>query len=254
LLKDLLIALAAYAKAHSFIRQHGLWRIIFLPGLVYTFLFATSMYFFWHSANGAVQYINQTSGLAAWLDRINSGWVSFLVSFAELVLTLLLLLFYFSLFKYVWLIVGSPVFAYLSEKTEALITGKAYPFSLEQLLSDMWRGVKLALRNTLWQSVYTVAIIFLGLVPLVGWAAPLLALMIECYYYGFSMIDYSCERHRLSVGASIRFVSQRKGLAIGNGLVFYLMHLVPVLGWVAAPAYAVIAATISLHQAKSSSP
>jgi hypothetical protein len=36
-------------------------------------------------------------------------------------------------------------------------------------------------------------------------------------------------------------------LAIGNGLVFYLMHAIPILGWILAPAYAVVAATISLY-------
>ena len=59
--------------------------------------------------------------------------------------------------------------------------------------------------------------------------------------------DYSAERHKLSPSQSIEFISQRKGLAIGNGMVFYLMHLLPVLGWILAPAYAVIAATLSLY-------
>jgi CysZ protein len=70
---------------------------------------------------------------------------------------------------------------------------------------------------------------------------------VECYYYGFSMLDYSCERHKLSPSESIAFISKHKGLAIGNGMVFYLMHVVPIIGWVLAPAYAVVAATISLY-------
>ena len=111
----------------------------------------------------------------------------------------------------------------------------------------MMRGIKLALRNTLWQTVYIIAVMLLSLVPLVGWAAPLLGLFIECYYYGFSMLDYSAERHKMSAGQSIEFISQHKGLAIGNGMVFYLMHIVPIIGWVLAPAYAVVAATISLY-------
>ena len=61
------------------------------------------------------------------------------------------------------------------------------------------------------------------------------------------MLDYSCERHKLSPSASINFISQRRGLAIGNGLVFYLMHFVPFVGWVLAPSYALVAATISLY-------
>ncbi len=247
MLKEIIIAIQSYGKAHRFISTHKLWRWIIGPGVLYMILFVVSMFLFWKTATGAVSYLNNVTGLRAWLERMNSGLLSFLVSFAELVLTLLMLQFYFSLFKYIWLIIGSPLFAWLSEKTEALIEEREYPFNLQQLLKDMWRGIRLAIRNTLWQSVYTVAILLLGLIPLVGWAAPVLALFIECYYYGFSMLDYSCERHKLSPAESIRYVGSHKGLAIGNGVVFYMMHIVPILGWVLAPAYAVVAATISLY-------
>ena len=64
------------------------------------------------------------------------------------------------------------------------------------------------------------------------------------------MLDYSCERQKLSPSQSIEFISKRKGLAIGNGLVFYLMHTVVIIGWILAPAYAVIAATLSLYDQK----
>jgi len=211
-------------------------------------LFVVSMYFLWNTASGAVDYLNTVTGLRAWLDRMSIGWLSYLVSFTEFVLTLLMLLFYFSLFKYVWLIVGSPLFAYLSEKTESLVQGREYPFSFAQFLKDIWRGIRLALRNTLWQTVYVVAVAVLSLIPVIGWAAPVLALFIECYYYGFSMLDYSSERQGLTPTQSIRFVGEHKGLAIGNGFVFYLMHWVPIIGWVLAPAYAVVAATLSLNR------
>lgn len=171
----------------------------------------------------------------------------------EIMVRLILVLFYFSLFKYLFLIVGSPLFAYLSEKTESIIEGKDYPFNFKQLLKDIVRGIKLALRNTLWQTVYTVSLLLLSLFPVVGWITPVITLFIECYYYGFSMLDYSCERHKLSPTESITYIGNHKGLAIGNGMVFYMMHLIPVLGWVLAPSYAVVAATISLyHQGKNS--
>jgi CysZ protein len=160
---------------------------------------------------------------------------------------LVLVFFYFSLFKYLFLIIGSPLFSYLSEQTEALIQGKEYTFRFDQLMKDMGRGIRLALRNSLWQTVYTICIIILSFFPLIGWITPVISTFVECYYYGFSMLDYSCERHKLSPAASIAFISQHKGLAIGNGLVFYLMHFVPFLGWVLAPSYAVVAATISLY-------
>ncbi|HVE60554.1 MAG TPA: EI24 domain-containing protein, partial [Chitinophagaceae bacterium] len=83
-----------------------------------------------------------------------------------------------------------------------------------------------------------------------GWISPVMAVSIECFYYGFSMLDYSCERNKLSPGQSIDFIGRHRGLAIGNGFIFYLLHFVILVGWVLAPAYAVVAATLSLHKIK----
>jgi CysZ protein len=78
----------------------------------------------------------------------------------------------------------------------------------------------------------------------------LLAVLVEFYYYGFSMLDYSFERKKITASESIYFTGGHKGLAIGNGLMFYLIQVIPVLGWILAPAYAVVAATLSLHEVK----
>lgn len=209
------------------------------------------MYFFWTSSDEVISYLTHRLGIDKWLQRSGNALLSFLFMMGELMLRLLMVFFYFSLFKYLFLIIGSPLFAYLSEKTESIIEGKDFPFSWGQFLKDIARGIRLALRNTLWQSVYTISLLILALFPVVGWITPLIVLFVECYYYGFSMLDYSCERHKLSPSESISFIGRHKGLAIGNGMVFYLMHLLPIVGWILAPAYAVVAATISLyHQEK----
>lgn len=213
-------------------------------------LFVVGIYFFVNSAAAAVALLSSKIGIADWLRREDNMLLNFLFSMAGIVLQLILFLFYFSLFKFLFLIVGSPVFAYLSEKTSSIIEGKDFPFSVTQLAKDIWRGIRLALRNALWQSVYMFSILLLSLIPLFGWITPLIVLFVECYYYGFSMIDYSLERNKLSPAASIDFIGRHKGLAIGNGLMFYLMHALPVVGWVLAPAYAVIAATLSLYKVK----
>ena len=125
---------------------------------------------------------------------------------------------------------------------------------MAQFLKDILRGIRLAFRNMLWQTVYTFSILILSFIPLLGWVTPVIALVIECYYLGFAMLDYSCERNRLSTSQSIAFIGRHKGLAIGNGMVFILMHLVPIVGWVLSPSYAVIAATISLYNTKTDNP
>jgi CysZ protein len=250
MLKEIIISIQAYYHAHRFIIRHGLWKWILIPGLIYSILFCAGIYLFVVSSNSAIDFMLQRSGVAEWMEKMQNSWLSFLLIFGQIILNMILLLFYFSLFKYLFLIIGSPLFAYLSEKTESIIEGKEYPFSFKQLLKDIARGIRLALRNMLWQTVYTVSILLLSFIPVIGWATPLLALLVECYYLGFSMLDYSCERNKLSTSQSIGFIGRHKGLAIGNGMVFYLMHLIPIIGWLFAPSYAVIAATISLYKAK----
>ena len=210
-------------------------------------LFIAGMYFFVISANDAASYLSDLIGIDRWLQRQQSGLLSCLAMMGGIMVRLILVLFYFSLFKYLFLIVGSPLFAYLSEKTEALLEGKDSPFSIVQLLKDIARGIKLSFRNALWQTVYTISILILSFIPIVGWVTPVIFLFVECYYYGFSMLDYSCERHKLSPAESVNFIGKHRGFALGNGLLFLMMHIIPVLGWVLAPAYAVVAATLSLY-------
>ena len=250
MLKEIVIAIQSYFAAHQFIKKHGLWKWIMIPGIIYCILFIAGLYLFGISSVQAIEFILQKSGIKAWLEAMHDGWLNLLVIVGQGIIMAVLFLYYFSLFKFLFLIIGSPIFAYLSERTESILEGKDFPFSFSQLLKDIWRGSKIALRNLLWQTVYVLTILILSFIPVVGWIAPLIALLTECYYFGFSMLDYSSERNKLSPTQSIEFISRHKGLAIGNGLVFYLIHLVPLLGWLVAPSYAVIAATLSLHKSK----
>ncbi len=247
MLKEIILSVQAYFKAHQFIKKHKLWKWILLPGIIYTILFMVSMFYFSKTANNFTEWITLKVGLKTWLDNMQSSFLGFLFALGGMILWMVQMMLYFSLFKYLFLIIGSPIFAFLSEKTEAIIEGKEYPFSLSQIIKDILRGVSIAGRNAVWQTVYMFTILILAFIPVIGLITPLIALLIECYYYGFSMLDYSMERHKKSSSESIYFISHHKGLAIGNGLVFYLMHLVPIIGWLLAPAYAVVAATLSLY-------
>ena len=253
MLKEIIIAIQSYFEAHQFIRKHRLWKWIVIPGIIYSLLFIAGIYVFWHSSNDAVIYLSKQAGLEAWLQKQRSEWLSFLFLMIAVILRLIFLFFYFSLFKYLFLIIGSPVFAYLSDKIDSILEGKEFPFNYLQLMKDAWRSIKLALRNTLWQTVYMLSLLLLSLIPVFGWISPVIAVSIECFYYGFSMLDFSCERNKLSPAQSIDFIGRHRGLAIGNGLIFYLLHFVILVGWIFAPAYAVVAATLSLHKIKMAS-
>lgn len=206
------------------------------------------MYFFWWSADNAVSWMSSQLNIEPWLQKERSVWLGFFFVMMGIMLRLIMVLFYFSLFKYLILIIGSPVFVYLSEKTEAIINEQEHSFNWPDLKRDASRGIRLALRNAVWQSIYLAGLFLLSLIPVIGWITPLIALFMECYYFGFSMLDYSFARNGFTPAQSVTFVGRHRGLAIGNGFLFYLMHAAIVL----APAYAIVAATLSVHKVKSS--
>ena len=244
MLKELIIAFQSYIKAHQFITKHRLWKWILIPGILYTILFIVGLYFFWVSAATVVSSLSHLTHIDRFLQHRQSALLSFFFVMGGLMVHLVLVFLYFSIFKYLILIIGSPLFTYLSEQTDALLNGKEYKMGFNRAFrQDMLIGIRVALRNSLWQTVYLICLLILSFIPIVGWITPVICIFVECYYYGFSMLDYSCRRHQMSPSASVAYISQRKGLAIGNGMIFYGLHFVPVL----APAYAVIAATISLY-------
>ncbi|HEX7905639.1 MAG TPA: EI24 domain-containing protein [Chitinophagaceae bacterium] len=246
MLKEIVIAFQSWSDAYEFIREHRFWKWIIVPGIIYTALFITGMIVFWQSANNVVSWISLQLRIELWLQEQSSEWLSFFFVMAGVMLRLIIVFFYFSLFKYLILIIGSPVFAYLSEKTEALMENKEHSFNWSELRKDCSRSIILALRNCGWQIVYLFALLLLSLIPVIGWITPVIALVMECYYYGFSMVDYSLARSGVASSQSVSFIGRHKGLAIANGFLFYVMHLLIVL----APAYAIIAATLTVHKVK----
>jgi CysZ protein len=249
LLKEIVIAFQSWREANHFIQEHKLWKWILAPGIIYTILFIAGMYFFWPAADDAISWISEKMQIENWLQRKRSDWLSFLFVMTGMMLRLILVLFYFSLFKYFILIIGSPLFAYLSEKTEAIIAGNTeHTFNWPELKKDAARSIRLALRNCFWQTIYLIGLVLMSLLPVIGWITPVIAVFMECYYYGFSMLDYSFARSSFTPQQSTLFIGRHKGLAIGNGILFYLMHVVVVL----APAYAIVAATLSVHKVKNS--
>lgn len=250
MLKDFIISIQAYFRAHEMIKTHRLWKWIVIPGIFYAILFAISMYFFSKSANAVINWLNVETGLQKWLTTLDESWIGFLFTIGGIIIWIILMLLYFSLFKYIWLILGAPVFSLLTQRTISILENKPMPVTPKHYIELMIDGIKMAARNTLWQTIYVLAIIFISLLPLLGWVTPLLAGLVECYFYGFSMLNYSFEKFNSSSFNSSTFINQNRGLAIGNGMVFYLMHCIVFIGWIFAPAYAVIAATITMHEVK----
>ncbi|MCR6721955.1 MAG: hypothetical protein NVV59_17080 [Chitinophagaceae bacterium] len=95
MLKEIVIAIQSWGEAHRFIIQHKLWKWVLIPGLLYTILFITGIYFFGRSATDVVEYITHILQLSDWSQQFQNSFLGFLFTFAGIIFWLTLLLFYF---------------------------------------------------------------------------------------------------------------------------------------------------------------
>ncbi|MFK7755346.1 MAG: EI24 domain-containing protein [Flavobacteriales bacterium] len=161
---------------------------------------------------------------------------------------------FFKIQKYIVLIAMAPLMAYLSEKAEEILMDRTYAFNFNLFLKDVWRGILIAIRNMVLEIIVVllIGIVISGLsmvlTPLAAIAAPLSAVLIflvSSYYFGYSSFDYLNERKRLAISAGNRLIWDNKWLVTGNGMVFSVLILMPVLGLMLAPVLCPIGAVIS---------
>jgi len=125
------------------------------------------------------------------------------------------------------LLVLSPVFSMVSEEVGQRLSGKIYRFSPAQLLKDVIRGIKISIRNLIYQyfliAGISIALYFLPEMSIINLLGNILISIITAYFYGFSILDYAMENYRMSYNHSVNFVRQHPGLAIGLGSIYYLI-------------------------------
>ena len=200
-----------------------------------------------------------TQYLESYLEGLGASedwWILFLNKFFSISIWFVSKVFFFYIFSlfggYLTIIFLSPVFTYLSEKTASIQRGKIYNFNFTQFVNDIFRAILISGRNILVQLVMVFALFLIGFIPILGWGISIFGnLLIVSYFYGFTFLDFTNERHQLSIKESVKIVRRKKGLAIGLGLVFYLCFFIPLLGGFISSFLAIIsvvAATISLEE------
>ncbi len=249
LFKDIALGIRSYYQAHQFIVKHRLWVFLLIPGLINLVLFSIMGYYAWQYSSEVTDWFFEWIGFNGSSENweMAKGIIKVVLL---IIIRALMLLTYLAVYKYIVLILMSPVMAYLSEKVETILTGKAYDFQVKRFIRDVTRGILLAIRNAIIELLLVLVLYMIAFIPLVGFISPILIFIVESFFYGFSMIDYYNERERMSIGGSTHFIFKHFGLATANGAVFLGVLMVPLIGIFVAPTYSVVAATIATHQVK----
>ena len=222
MLKNIIRGIKGYFGAFGLISKLKLWKYFVIPMLI---SFATAVAIF------AVAY--------GWSDNfgsfISKAWVwewgkETFTTISTIVGGIIIVVIGLILFKHIIMALSAPFMSPVSEKIETHFTGNPPLYSRNtSFTQQLWRGIRINGRNLIMELLLTIPVLLLKLIPLVNIFSTFLLFLIQAYYAGFGNMDYTLERH-FKFGESLRFVKNHKGLAIGNGIVFLLILLVPIIG------------------------
>ncbi len=230
------ISIGAYAQAFPKLFVKGYRRYLALPILVYTLLL---MGLLWLMINNVNRWLNFAFGLFGYeLGELQSYSIVLVIIFQ-----IIMLFFMGSLFKYATLILLSPFLSFLSEKVEQEEKGIETPFSLAQVLHDLIRALQINVLNFLKEMGLTLALAIFAFIPILGLLSPLILLLVQSYFLGYGLMDYNAERWRFSFKETEGWMRKNRAAVTTVGLLFYGLFLIPVFGWIFAPAWSVIAGT-----------
>jgi CysZ protein len=222
MIKNITSGIKAYFGAFSLISKLKLWKYFAVPMII---SFVTAIVIF-GSAYGLSDNIGAFIS-KIWIWDWGKDTFSTISSFIG---GLIIIVIGLILFKHIIMALSAPFMSPVSEKIEAHLTGNAsHSHRKTSFAQQLWRGIRINSRNLIMELLLTIPILLLKFIPVVNIFSTILLFLIQAYYAGFGNIDYTLERH-FQYKESLQFVRKNRGLAIGNGVVFLLFLLIPVIG------------------------
>lgn len=213
---QLKLGFSAYPKALRLIWANHLVKYLLIPVLLNILVVAAFIF----SGIGVSDWIN---GIIERSVENMNGWIHAAMIGIKIILPIVFFAIFIFIGGTIVNILMSPIYTFLSEKTETILMGKEFPFDLKQALKDILRAIVIALRNTAKQLLLTALCLLLNFIPIVGSIASLILIfIINAYYFGSGFMDYTYERWRCSAKDSRKATFKLKYIAIANGAVYSL--------------------------------
>lgn len=199
----------------------GKFLLYFIPGLIVGLIYL----YFQFQARQALALVHAGDDIP-----VIGGAISWFADGAFSIFDLITSEFY----KFVVLVVLSPVNCILSEKFDSYLTGREFKFDLIRLINDFLRMILIVI------SALFLEYVFLAIWWVFSWAFPgfigeSIFFLIASFFVGFSFYDYSMERHGLNFFKSWGLGFSRMSYMLITGAMFTLMLKIPVVGIIVAP-------------------
>lgn len=235
--KNIFKGLQAYSRALNLLSRLKLWKYFVIP-IAISILVAIAIF--------AAAY-GLSDNIGSFISRV---WIwewgkETFETIGTFIGGLIIIVIGIILYKHIIMALAAPFMSPVSERIEAHLLGKtAVKKSEASFQALLWRGIRINTRNLFKELLLTLPLLLLKFIPIVNIFSTLLLFLLQAYYAGFGNMDYTLERHYLYKD-SVRFVQKNRGIAIGNGIVFLLLLLIPVVGVILVLPLSVTASTIS---------
>ncbi|WP_299128631.1 EI24 domain-containing protein [uncultured Winogradskyella sp.] len=236
MIKNIIRGLQVYTGAYGLISKLKLWKYFVVPIIISLIVFTLIF----------VSAYSLSDNLGEWIANIwvwdlgKETFTAISTFIAGIILFALGLISY----KHIIMALSSPFMSPVSEKIEAYFTGKpAQNYINTNFSKQLARGIRIGMRNLFKELTLTIPILLLKFIPVVNIFSTVLLFLVQAYYAGFANMDYTLERH-FKYRDSVAFIRKNRGLAIGNGIGFLLLLLIPVVGVVLVLPLSVTSASV----------
>ncbi len=237
MIKNILKGIKTYGGTLKLISKLKLWKYFFIP-IVISVITAVFIGFLAYGLSDNIGVYIAKLWIWDW------GKESF-TTISSIIGGLIIIITGLMLYKHIVMALSAPFMSPVSEKIEAHLAGNTnHNHRITSFKEQLWRGIRINIRNLSKEVLFTIPLILIGFVPIIGVFSTVLIFLVQAYYAGFGNIDYTLERH-FKYQESISFVRKNRGIAIGNGIVFMLFLFIPIVGIILVMPLSVTAATIN---------
>ena len=240
MIKNIISGIQAYFGTFSLISKLKLWKYFAIPMLI-SFVTAVLIGVSAYGLSDNIGYYISKLWVWEW------GKETFTV-ISNIIGGLFIVLIGLILYKHIIMALSAPFMSPVSEKIETHLIGKTHTHRSTSFSQQLWRGIRINVRNLGMELLLTIPILLIGFIPVIGIFSTILLFLVQAYYAGFGNMDYTLERH-FKYNESVQFVKNHRGLAIGNGMVFMLFLLIPIIGVILVLPLSVTAATLKTVEA-----
>lgn len=211
----------------SIIARPGMRRFVAMPLLINIGVYIGLSALLW--AFGISPLIELVTGLLPdWLD-----WLAWLLLPVLAVIGLVLVFFTFNL---VANLIAAPFNSLLAEAVERELTGRELPSGdLKAIVSDIVLTVKSELGKLMYILPRTLPLMVLVFVPVIGFVASLVLMLLSAWMLAFAFSDYPMGNHRLGFSEQRALLRGKRLLSLGFGGSVMAAMAIPILNFLVIP-------------------